>query len=81
MVRPRVCGGAIPAKPDPIWPAGPSPRVRGSRAQEQERRVAKGSIPACAGEPSRRLSMSAIGRVHPRVCGGAFSTGTADGYG
>ena len=71
-VHPRVCGGAKfdPAYKDAL--EGPSPRVRGSRLQKLPQSVTIGSIPACAGEPISRLTISACFRVHPRVCGGAL---------
>ena len=31
-----------------------------------------GSIPACAGEPERGLTLGDVERVYPRVCGGTF---------
>ena len=51
--------------------SGPSPRVRGSLLVVVRLHQSPGSIPACAGEPPPPLPSSGMGRVHPRVCGGA----------
>ena len=51
-VYPRVCGGAGRVGRAEPWPAGLSPRVRGSRWRCRWHRAPWGSIPACAGEPS-----------------------------
>ena len=50
-VYPRVCGGArfMAALTRRLW--GLSPRVRGSQGGHAAIGVARGSIPACAGEP------------------------------
>ena len=50
--------------------SGLSPRVRGNLREFQVQEIAKGSIPACAGEP--RSPEPDIYRVwvYPRVCGG-----------
>ena len=70
-VHPRVCGGAGVALLLGDLLEGPSPRVRGSPVFPVAFAAARGSIPACAGEPIRIGSpMASIG-VHPRVCGGA----------
>ena len=50
---------------------GPSPRVRGSRAQDPRAVRAHGSIPACAGKPPGAPCTCTPTRVHPRVCGEA----------
>ena len=70
-VYPRVCGGAAGGDNTTtrIW--GLSPRVRGSHTWRTERQEARGSIPACAGEPGVTLPGSSLLRVYPRVCGGA----------
>ena len=70
-VHPRVCGGAATVPPNLRLAPGPSPRVRGSRARGAVEDLHRGSIPACAGEPSRRLHFFSLSGVHPRVCGGA----------
>ena len=72
-VDPRVCGGAgwSAARDRPVL--GRSPRVRGSPLDLLFAVEPGGSIPACAGEPSRPDRCTAPGRVDPRVCGGAFN--------
>ena len=54
-VYPRVCGGTfkIIARQPIVW--GLSPRVWGNHYQPACRPLFAGSIPACAGEPSRLL--------------------------
>ena len=71
-VDPRVCGGAPSASSRPEITMGRSPRVRGSRGGVILRRQDTGSIPACAGEPSRPTGASTRPKVDPRVCGGAI---------
>ena len=71
QVHPRVCGGASCCQATGVSRLGPSPRVRGSRAAKRETDHDDGSIPACAGEPSRSQTRTSVGKVHPRVCGGA----------
>jgi hypothetical protein len=70
-VDPRVCGGA----PREVGIAtscwGRSPRVRGSLRETPQPSSARGSIPACAGEPSHPALRSTNATVDPRVCGGA----------
>ena len=67
---PRVGGGTRPYRRLPCWTLGLSPRVRGNRSVLVNHRVARGSIPACAGEPARVASGRAMTAVYPRVCGG-----------
>ena len=73
-VYPRVCGGTTLQRTStrPAW--GLSPRVRGNLPQRQAPHIRHGSIPACAGEPSVRVSRLALTRVYPRVCGGTLAT-------
>ena len=52
-VYPRVCGGAMGMSTVGDSDLGLSPRVRGSPAHQAHPVPAKGSIPACAGEPPR----------------------------
>ena len=66
-----MCGGAIAAVSPPSVLAGRSPRVRGGHRILQRQRAARGSIPACAGEPTVLLSWYLLHGVDPRVCGGA----------
>ena len=58
---------------------GLSPRVRGNPARRRRRRRRPGSIPACAGEPARRLPDKPGRGVYPRVCGGTHQR--VDGVG
>ena len=51
---------------------GLSPRVRGNQVPRNGKRAGKGSIPACAGEPTFWNLPLAHYRVYPRVCGGTF---------
>ena len=53
-----------------MWETGLSPRVRGNRQARGGIRGHHGSIPACAGEPSRCGPCRAVVEVYPRVCGG-----------
>ena len=52
-VHPRVCGGAFEAPTFTLAAHGPSPRVRGSPDHRGGCHRRDGSIPACAGEPTR----------------------------
>ena len=69
-VYPRVCGGTgrLCRRRGRWW--GLSPRVRGNPREAGVNGGARGSIPACAGEPCRPNSRGCTGRVYPRVCGG-----------
>ena len=74
-VHPRVCGEASVQVRRASCRRGPSPRVRGSHAVNENVEPPHGSIPACAGKPG---GWSVIGRapgVHPRVCGEALKLG------
>ena len=74
--HPRVCGGAnnVFFARSPI--SGPFPRVRGSPSRILLSGELSGTIPACAGEPPRLLSVKGDHRDHPRVCGGADLCGS-----
>ena len=76
-VHPRVCGGAACSRAPAAARPGPSPRVRGSHSMCRGRRLRRGSIPACAGEPPCSSESREPTRVHPRVCGGAYVRRTA----
>ena len=69
-VYPRVCGGTIGS----VWPrgvnSGLSPRVRGNQGGAGLQRGGRGSIPACAGEPTGSSWSLTEPGVYPRVCGG-----------
>ena len=69
-VYPRVCGGTLDRGQEFVRASGLSPRVRGNREDRHRPREGLGSIPACAGEPSRRWWTSSLAQVYPRVCGG-----------
>ena len=69
-VYPRVCGGTLAGWAGADAEAGLSPRVRGNRPYRPVLDTARGSIPACAGEPPRSSPGTPLPRVYPRVCGG-----------
>ena len=71
-VYPRVCGGTHHTPSHAFRPWGLSPRVRGNRNAAATHRRGQGSIPACAGEPSVRMTTMSTARVYPRVCGGTL---------
>ena len=82
-VYPRVCGGTDDSNRSSRNKGGLSPRVRGNRRVLEDGNEALGSIPACAGEPSRRALQGRPPEVYPRVCGGtsASSYGKASAMG
>ena len=49
---------------------GLSPRVRGNLQGSSVLVTCKGSIPACAGEPTQECKSIRLSWVYPRVCGG-----------
>ena len=69
-VYPRVCGGTVCAGGCPSVHQGLSPRVRGNPRWTRARCGWRGSIPACAGEPSMGKRGRHDAGVYPRVCGG-----------
>ena len=69
-VYPRVCGGNIAMTASGVITAGLSPRVRGKPIHRPALPDRVRSIPACAGETTRRRRFSPRIRVYPRVCGG-----------
>ena len=69
-VYPRVCGGTFLRELSREGIEGLSPRVRGNQERELLIATAKGSIPACAGEPSTFFKPTLMIKVYPRVCGG-----------
>ena len=77
-VYPRVCGGTRDERRDGALGQGLSPRVRGNRYRPAPGRACRGSIPACAGEPTTRSSGCRSRRVYPRVCGGTHHDAVAD---
>ena len=54
------------------WKSGLSPRVRGNPSLRASRTRARGSIPACAGEPPLGVRYGQVYGVYPRVCGGTW---------
>ena len=69
-VYPRVCGGTRLTGGHGGISQGLSPRVRGNQVRGVAVSGGRGSIPACAGEPSKGQMRSAKDWVYPRVCGG-----------
>ena len=69
-VYPRVCGGTACQRHPPPEEGGLSPRVRGNPIAAHAAAEQKGSIPACAGEPSISTATLGPAVVYPRVCGG-----------
>ena len=69
-VYPRVCGGTPPSTHDSSPLGGLSPRVRGNHPGACAGPHPRGSIPACAGEPSAPGRSRRPRWVYPRVCGG-----------
>ncbi len=76
-VYPRVCGGAFLRDMEPLLDEGLSPRVRGSQERRSRACPWRGSIPACAGEPTVGAVTFRFHGVYPRVCGGAAVAGDA----
>ena len=70
QVYPRVCGGTDKATLPWGTEEGLSPRVRGNRCVGVRAAKYTRSIPACAGEPQRRVGHRRAQRIYPRVCGG-----------
>ena len=69
-VYPRVCGGTTIATGIVLAIGGLSPRVRGNPPAHFELMPLRGSIPACAGEPTTATILPSVSWVYPRVCGG-----------
>ncbi len=69
-VYPRVGGGTWFIPPGRSRAGGLSPRGRGNQYLESYHQAIEGSIPAWAGEPRIRTTLSSITRVYPRVGGG-----------
>ncbi len=73
-VHPRACGGNRRTPQRLVVSLGPSPRMRGKHYKTLPSPVGLGSIPAHAGETSNPPAVSGNSWVHPRACGGNFST-------
>ena len=69
-VYPRECGGTTSYGLMPDGQHGLSPRVRGNLRSSRISTRPTRSIPASAGEPSRRGRAPTSWRVYPRECGG-----------
>ena len=69
-VYPRLCGGNDIYLPAHILHRGLSPLVRGKPLIFVNYDKFHGSIPACAGETSKRTAASSGNGVYPRLCGG-----------
>ena len=72
QVHPRACGGSPAASEVAGAVGGPSPRVRGKPTNTMAATIARGSIPARAGEARCRRCRPWPGGVHPRACGGSL---------
>ena len=70
QVYPRACGGTCVWFPSTTLIWGLSPRLRGNLGQTEQPPESPGSIPAPAGEPSRKSAGGTSSRVYPRACGG-----------
>ena len=66
---PRVCGATLLDGGLRFRRGGLSPRVRGNLDHIAIADRAVGPIPACAGQPNMRVSISRFTRAYPRVCG------------
>ena len=71
-VYPRACGGTAALTNGRILDRGLSPRLRGNRQRAGEEARQLRSIPAPAGEPGRRKSLTRPTSVYPRACGGTI---------
>ena len=76
-----MCGGNATSAAFTRSSPGPSPRVRGKQAVLRRVITRDGSIPACAGETTRRGQTLGLRRVHPRVCGGNHLAAVPSGRG
>ena len=70
QVYPRACGGTCFTAVTVDDGDGLSPRVRGNQFDRVFAALAQGSIPARAGEPTKRELLAGLSSVYPRACGG-----------
>ena len=70
-----MCGATFISLPDRVTGVGLSPRVRGNHNLDVTITVNDRSIPACAGQPTKMMSIVGIGMVYPRVCGATLAHG------
>ena len=71
-VYPRLRGGTLLDEWSVDTGGGLSPLARGHRSARRLPCVARGSIPACAGAPTRSAPARRISRVYPRLRGGTW---------
>ena len=69
LVYPRVCGGTRTAAGAGLCGRGLSPRMRGNPGADTSTPAYYGSIPAYAGKPTYRGSITTRSKVYPRVGG------------
>ncbi len=77
-VYPRVRGGTSVSCSCSVSSRGLSPRARGNLRRAGGRMCRTGSIPACAGEPTKRFRTTMSLPVYPRVRGGTVASVGAD---
>ena len=68
-VYPRACGGTCPRISYLLWIGGLSPRLRGNVPPDIACGIARGSIPALAGEPPRYRSRLRLPGSIPALAG------------
>jgi len=73
-VHPRVCGEQFGVVCSTCFPAGSSPRVRGTGVTAQNPNCDWRFIPACAGNSHQPDPTPSHAAVHPRVCGEQSAT-------
>ena len=78
-VYPRVCGGTPEAGFLAAVLGALSPRVRGNLVRRERLGEDQGSIPACAGEPIKKVETGRRGTLYPRVCGGTVEDSSSPG--
>ncbi len=71
-----MCGGTFRFRLRRRRRRGLSPRVRGNLTHLCPHLYEKGSIPACAGEPTWATPTTTAPTVYPRVCGGTTPSWT-----
>ncbi len=79
-VYPRVCGGTSRPGRRSGCRSGLSPRVRGNHDVCGPWSSVRGSIPACAGEPTVVSVGGLTVKVYPRVCGGTIGVVQSNYY-
>ncbi len=74
-VHPRVCGAHRVWSATTVETTGPSPRLRGSRPDSNNKVFPQRSIPASAGLTASGAVRRPVVTVHPRVCGAHAGVG------